>query len=188
MNEENLDLVKTEFDQDRKLWTDIRLQRIFAYSDLKIRLAEREFQFVLFLTTILITFLTLIMPLILDSGYGIPNFVIFSFLISSVLGLVRIILSIIIDKKEIPKDEKFELDYFQKCQKLAVEIYDNSLNNIINKNKITEYFNLGKNANDLASARENEKRLFNKILFIIYCLFLFSFVIGFISLFLWFFQ
>jgi len=183
MNEENLNLVKEEFDKDRKLWTDIVLQRIFYYGDLKIKIAEREFQFALFLTTISVAFLALILPLILNFGYKISNIVIFGFLISSALGFIRIILSIIFDKKEVPKDEKFELDYFQKCQKLAVEIYDSALNQIVNDEKIKEYFGLGKNARNLAFQREKEKRLPNKILSIIYYLFLLSFIIGFISLF-----
>lgn len=60
MDQQNLNLIKEEFDQNRKQWTNITLQRIFSYEDLKIRLAEREFQFTLFLTTIAIAFLSII--------------------------------------------------------------------------------------------------------------------------------
>ena len=58
MSQKKLNLVKTEFDQNRKIWTDLMLQRISIYRDLRIRIAEREFQFVLLLTTISIAFLT----------------------------------------------------------------------------------------------------------------------------------
>jgi len=194
MNEENLNLIKEEFDKDRKLWTDIVLQRTFYYGDLKIKIAEREFQFTLFLTTISVAFLALILPLILDSGYKISNIAILGFLISSAVGFARIILSIIFDKKQIPKDEEFELAYFKKGQELAAEIYSDTLNRTVDNEKIKEYSNLGKNAKDLAFRREKEKCLSNKILSIIYYIFLFSFMVGFISLFygiihcLWYFQ
>lgn len=127
MDQQNLNLIKEEFDQNRKQWTNITLQRIFSYEDLKIRLAEREFQFTLFLTTIAIAFLSIILPLLLDSEYKISKITIIAFLCSSLFGFIRVFLSIIIDEKEIPKDEKSEIDYFTKCQKLAVKIYNEAL-------------------------------------------------------------
>jgi len=185
MDQQDLDsdLIKEEFNQHRKQWTDIIVQRIFFYAGLKIKLAEREFQLALSLTTISVAFLAIILPLLLGSGIKISSLAIFGFLIASVSGLIRIFLSIIVDKKAIPKDEKFELDYFKKCQRLAVEIYDDALNRTVNNGKVEEYFNLEKNSRDSVLQREKEKHLLNKILSIIYYSFLLSFIIGFISLF-----
>jgi len=185
MDQQDLDsdLIKEEFNQHRKQWTDIIVQRTFFYAGLKIKLAEREFQLALSLTTISVAFLAIILPLLLGSGIKISSLAIFGFLIASVSGLIRIFLSIIVDKKAIPKDEKFELDYFKKCQRLAVEIYDDALNRTVNNGKAEEYFNLEKNSRDSVLQREKEKHLLNKILSIIYYSFLLSFIIGFISLF-----
>jgi len=185
MDQQDLDsdLIKEEFNQHRKQWTDIIVQRIFFYAGLKIKLAEREFQLALSLTTISVAFLAIILPLLLGSGIKISSLAIFGFLIASVSGLIRIFLSIIVDKKAIPKDKKFELDYFKRCQRLAVEIYDDALNRTVNNGKAEEYFNLEKNSRDSVLQREKEKHLLNKILSIIYYSFLLSFIIGFISLF-----
>ncbi len=188
MNQEDVNLIKKEFNQDRNRWTDIILQRTFFWSDLRIKLAEREFQFILFLTTISIAFISIVLPLLLNSEYGISKITIFGFLIASLLGFIKLLSSLYIDRKEIPKVEKIEMDYFKKCQKLAVQIYGKiAIENVISeetKREIEEYSNLREEPDKMAAARKKEKNFIVKLLSIVLFLFLFSFSAAFISLFI----
>jgi len=188
MNQVDLNLMKEEFNQDRNRWTDIILQRIFFYGDLKIKLAEREFQFILFLTTVSIAFISVVLPLLLNSDHKISKISIFAFMLASFFGFLRVFLSIIVDKKEIPKDEEFEIGYFKKCQKLAGQIYGKITSGDITKKDIEKdvemYASLGRGINIMGAQRKKEKDNFSrKFLSSIHCLFLLSFAIGFFSLF-----
>lgn len=181
MDKEDLELIKSEFDQDRKRWTDIRIQRIFSYSDLKIKIAERKFQFTLFLSSISITFIVLILPLTLNSDHSFPLVSILGFLSTSIFGFLRIFLSIIVDSKEIPKDEKIEMSYWKKCQGLAMKIYNQALDGNVSKTDLDKYFALGEKAESLFENRKKEKEPIHRSLTYIYYTFLFSFIVAFIS-------
>lgn len=174
------EVIKREFDEKRKFLKEVLVKRIFDHGDLKIRLLEREFQLALFLTTISVTFLTIILPITLNSEFRISFFTILCFLLASFSGLARVISSTLFDAKELPKDEKIELDYWRDILNSAEQIYKEAEKGINDSEKLNNFNNLGQKVNDLVSKRTKEKVFFNKISLILHRLFLLFFTIGFL--------
>jgi len=184
MDSKDLELAEREFNRDRGLWADLRVRRLFWYTDLEVRLAEREFQLTLSLASISVAFLAIVFPLTPDYDAPLFKVAVPLLFLASLMGIINILWSVWFDKRAILSDLEFEDSLYAKAQKKAVENLNKALLGSLSEEDIKKYFNLKDElvAETEKRKKEKEKKIERKLLYYLHWAFFIIFGSGFVCL------
>lgn len=173
MKKEDIDLAKQEFYRDRDLWTNLLNQRRSYYSDLLTRVADRQINHILVLTTIAVAVLSIVFPVASKTSYlSIASFMLLA--ASVLLGTGLVLYSVFRDKIGLPKMRDEELGMYRRFQKAAIDNLTKSYSGSLTTEDVAKYFDLrDKVLRELGEKKEN--RTVEAITAGIYLVFLISF-------------
>lgn len=117
----NVDLAKAAMEKEYDRWTNILLERGFWFQDQRQKLADKQLQQIVFLSTISAGSLAIVLPLsdAKGSSWLIASF--FVFFINLLLGVVIVIAALNLDAKDLLKAKDRELTLYRKFQKAALK-------------------------------------------------------------------
>lgn len=168
-------IIEKEMRRDYERWTDLLLERRNWYMEQKIRLVDRTRESIIFYSSVAGVFLTIATPLIGSQSFFI-SLAFWSFLFSTLLGILLVGISIFIDEKELPVAKEGEISVLKKLQLAALKgINDPSEANAKN------YLDVRANVISEIESKESINH-FKRVLQILYYLFLTLFVTGFVSI------
>ncbi len=128
MDKEDVDLLIKELSGNAEKWTQLSIEGLYRTFDLEVRNNEREFNLYLNIATISVAFLAIGAPLIRDSLSFYLLWAIISFLLSSIIGIVILVITIKRDRRWIGDDGKYEYStfrgYLEKNVSIQNKLYD----------------------------------------------------------------
>lgn len=179
MKKEDIELAKQEFNRERERWTDLLLDRRFYYADLLTRIADRQINHILVLTTISVAIVSIVFPL--------TRFLIVPFILlvaSIVLGTLLVLYTIFQDQKGVPLTRDRELKVYKKLQEASNKNYIKAYDGTLSYNDVHNYYYDLKQKILKELTEIKASKLIPKITDILYIFFLVFFFLGLIYYFL----
>ena len=196
MDKQDIDLIIKELSGNSEKWTQLSIDSLYRSWDLQVHNNEREFNLFLNIVTISIAFLAIGVPLIRGSLSFFPIWMISSFLLTSICGIIVLIITIVRDRRLIKEDGEYEYNtfsgYLEKSVSIQIKLRDykdkpseDLWNKILSEGN--EYMNSRKNLDNEVKQRQSrkEKELSFKVLKYLKLAFWCFFISSFIGLVIW---
>lgn len=121
MNTFDPELANAAMQKEYDRWTNLLLQRGFWFQEQRQKIAEKQLQQIVFLSTISAGNLAIVLPLNFNQTNSIFITSFWIFFINLLLGIGIVILALNLDSKDFSKAKEEELSLYRKFQRSALK-------------------------------------------------------------------